>query len=86
MEHRPWSAVSLNGRARPLTSLEVIVNLISATTASTGLRVRCELDEHPYVTGKRVDDEEMNALNIERPADVNPTWNYIIRPRDMSGS
>ncbi len=86
VEHRLWSAVSLNWRARPLTSLEVIVNLISATTTSTGLRVRCELDEHPYVTGKRVDDEEMNALNIERPADVNPTWNYIIRPRVMGGS
>ena len=86
VEHRLWSAVSLNWRARPLTSLEVIVNLISATTTSAGLHVRCELDRHPYATGRRVDDAEMAALNMERPADVSPTWNYTIRPRVTGGS
>ena len=34
----------MNWRGRPLTSHQMIVDLIGATTTATGLTVHCELD------------------------------------------
>jgi hypothetical protein len=48
IEHRLFSFISQNWRAKPLVSHQVIVDLISATTTSTGLEARCELDANPY--------------------------------------
>ena len=41
IEHRLFSFISMNWRAKPLVSYRVIVDLISATTTDTGLTVRC---------------------------------------------
>jgi hypothetical protein len=41
----------MNWRGRPLTSHEVLVELIGATTTRTGLRVRAELDRGRYPLG-----------------------------------
>ncbi len=41
----------MNWRGRPLTSHEVVVNTIAATTTRTGLRVAAELDTASYPTG-----------------------------------
>ena len=62
-----------------MVSYQVIVNLISATTTSTGLEVRCELDANTYPKGVTVPDAEMAALNIEC-AEFHGEWNYTIRP------
>jgi Rhodopirellula transposase DDE domain len=51
IEHRLFSAISMNWRGRPLTSHEVIVELIGATTTQTGLRVHAELDQGTYPAG-----------------------------------
>ena len=56
----------MNWRGRPLTSHEVIVQTIAATTTSTGLTVRAELDEAPYPKGIKIPDEDMNALDNQR--------------------
>ena len=40
IEHRLFSYISMNWRGRPLTSHEVIVELIGATTTTKGLRVQ----------------------------------------------
>ena len=61
-------------------SLEVIVSLIASTTTSTGLEVRCAVDEATYERGIRVTDEEMGAIDIVRD-DFHGDWNYVIRPR-----
>ena len=61
IEHRLFSFISQNWRAKPLVSYQVIVDLISATTTSTGLEVRCELDANPYPKGVTVSDAEMAA-------------------------
>ncbi len=42
------SRVSLNARGKPLESLEVIINLIAATTTTTGLKVYARLDKRDY--------------------------------------
>jgi len=44
IEHRLFSHITMNWRGRPLTSHEVIVQTIAATTTRGGLRVRAELD------------------------------------------
>ncbi len=59
IEHRLFSHITMNWRGRPLTSHEVIVNTIAATTTRTGLTVRAELDPGTYDTGVKVSDEQM---------------------------
>jgi hypothetical protein len=44
VEHQLFAAITMNWRGRPLTSHEVIVNTIAATTTRVGLRVHAELD------------------------------------------
>ena len=54
IEHRLFSFISQNWRGKPLISHEVIVNLIAATTTTTGLKVRAELDTSVYPVGRKV--------------------------------
>ena len=83
IEHRLFSFISMNWRAKPLVSDRVIVDLISATPTDTGLTVRCELDANPYPKGIAVSDQEMAAINITR-ADFHGEWNYTIQPSKHS--
>ena len=80
IEHRLFSFISQNWRARPLVSYRVIVQLIAATTTSTGLKVDCDLDTNTYAKGIVVSDAEMAAINLTR-ADFHGDWNYTISPR-----
>ena len=57
IEHRLFSYITKNWRGKPLVSYEVIVQLIAATKTKSGLEVRCELDQAPYQTGRKVSDE-----------------------------
>jgi hypothetical protein len=79
IEHRLFSHITMNWRGRPLTSHEVIVQTIAATTTRTGLRVRAELDDSPYDTGVKVSDRQMDALPLTRH-DWHGDWNYTLRP------
>ena len=54
IEHRLFSFITKNWRGKPLVSHEVIVNLIAATTTTTGLRVQSQLDTGAYPTGIKV--------------------------------
>ena len=62
IEHRLFSHISMNWRGKPLTSHEVIVNTIAATTTRTGLKVHAELDTGSYPKGIKIPDREMKAL------------------------
>ena len=66
IEHRMFCHIAENWRGRPLTSREVVVNLIGHTTTKQGLTVHSELDENSYPTGRSVSDEEMEGLNLKR--------------------
>jgi hypothetical protein len=79
VEHRLFSQITVNWRGRPLTSHEVIVNVIANTRTETGLRVQAELDSNPYPTGIKVTDQELAAVKV-RPAKFHGEWNYTIRP------
>ena len=79
VEHRLFSFIATNWRGKPLESLEVIINLIAATTTNTGLKVYARLDTGSYPKGVEVSDEEFNAINIHRH-DFHGDWNYTIKP------
>ena len=80
IEHRLFCHITENWRGTPLTSRLAVVALIAATTTTTGLKVRCELDTRTYPKGIKVSDEEMAGLNIEGDA-FHPEWNYTVSPR-----
>lgn len=80
IEHRLFSFISINWKGRPLTSYEVIVNLIAHTKTSTGLKVYAALDDRVYPLKKKVTDTEMKLLKIE-PHEFHGEWNYTIKPR-----
>ena len=79
IEHRLFSFITMNWKAKPLVSYQVIVNLIGATTTKTGLAVRCELDTNVYPKGIVVSDQEMANLKITRDA-FHGEWNYTLHP------
>jgi hypothetical protein len=79
IEHRLFSHITMNWRGRPLTSHEVIVKTIAATTTRTGLTVRAALDHGSYPEGVKVGDEQMAALPLDRH-DWHGDWNYTLRP------
>jgi hypothetical protein len=80
IEHRMFSHISLNWRGQPLTSLDVIVNLIAHTTTRQGLYIEAALATNPYPTGIVVSDQELAAVSLKR-ADFHGDWNYTITPR-----
>jgi Rhodopirellula transposase DDE domain len=69
----------MNWRGRPLTSHEVIVELIGATTTQTCLRVRAELDRGRYPLGTEVRDAELAAVPLVRHG-FHGEWNSTIQP------
>jgi hypothetical protein len=84
IEHRLFSHISMNWRGRPLTSHEVIVESIAATTTRTGLTVHAELDTTQYPTGVKIPDRVMDELastGTLRRHDWHGEWNYTINPK-----
>ena len=81
IEHRLFSYITLNWRGKPLTSYEVIVNLIAATTTSKGLKVKCMLDKNEYPKGIKIKKDEIEELGIIRD-EFHGEWNYTFKPRN----
>jgi len=79
IEHRLFSHISQNWRGKPLTSHEVVVNLIANTTTTKGLIVKCSLDENKYTKGKKVTETELANIILEK-AEFHGDWNYKIIP------
>jgi Rhodopirellula transposase DDE domain len=79
IEHRMFSFITKNWRGRPLTSYQVIVDLVAATTTDSGLRILAEWDQGDYPKGIEVTDEQLAAVPITRH-EWHPDWNYDITP------
>ena len=80
IEHRLFSFISINWRGKPLTSYQVLINLIASTTTTTGLVVKARLDKKNYKKGKKVPDYEMENLRVIKNK-FHGEWNYTIKPR-----
>ena len=85
IEHRLFSYISINWRAKPLVSLETVIELISHTTTQEGLVVTAIKDSNTYPTGIKVSDEELKALHITRD-EFHGEWNYTFQPQDPAFS
>jgi hypothetical protein len=69
IEHRLFCQITRTWRARPLTSHQVILQTIAATTTRTGLTVEAMLDTGTYPEGMKVSDERTyTVLASPRPA------------------
>ena len=79
IEHRLFSQITQNWRGHPLTSLQVIINLIAGTTTETGLKVHAELDPNTYATGRKVTKPELQSLQLTRST-FHGEWNYSVSP------
>jgi hypothetical protein len=82
IEHRMFSQISMHWRGKPLTSHEVIVNLIAHTTTQTGLMIHAELDSGQYPTGIKVSAQELENVRLHK-ADFHGEWNYTILPTPL---
>ena len=80
IEHQLFSFISINWRAKPLTSLAVVLELISHTQTRSGLTVTAVADTNTYQTGIKISDEELAKFNIIRN-EFHGEWNYAIQPR-----
>jgi transposase len=83
IEHRLFSFITLNWRGKPLRSFKTIVQLIAATTTTTGLTVRAELDKNKYPKGVKTSDAQLAAVNLTRH-EFHGDWNYTITPQNLS--
>ena len=79
IEHRLFCHITQTWRGRPLSSYEVVINSIAATTTSKGLKVYARLDERDYPKKIAVSDAEIAAVNLARD-EFHPEWNYAISP------
>jgi len=77
IEHRMFCHITMNWRGKPLTSHEVIVNLLGNTTTKGGLTIKAEMDTDIYPKRIKISDEEMAAINLTKAA-FHGEWNYSI--------
>lgn len=82
IEHRLFSFISINWRGKPLTTYQVIINLIASTKTRTGLTVKARLDKKTYKKGIKVADLEIKELNIDANK-FHGEWNYTIKPQKI---
>ena len=77
IEHRMFSAITMNWRGRPLQTHEVVVETIAATTTKTGLRIQAALDTSTYQRGIKITDKEMKAFEAAHLPPGTSKWNRI---------
>ncbi len=79
IEHRMFSYITKNWRAKPLESLEVIVSLIANTTTKKGLTVKAKVDKSNYEKGIKVNNETLEKIKLIKK-EFRGDWNYQINP------
>lgn len=54
IEHRLFSAISKSIQAQPLTDIDTFKELLNHTTTTTGLRIKCVVDNNTYTTNQSI--------------------------------
>lgn len=80
IEHRLFCHITRNWRGIPLETLEIVINLIGATTTEQGLEVHAWLDRKQYEKGRKVSNADLAEVYIKRNK-FHGDWNYEIHPR-----
>ena len=79
IEHRLFSAISINWSGIPLDSIDTMLNLIRNTSNKSGLTVESFYIGKSYEKRKKYSDEDMERINIEHWPIV-PDLTYTIHP------
>lgn len=79
IEHRMFCKITQNWRARPLTDLKTIVELIGNSKTSNGLKIKTKIDHKTYAKGRKVTKQEFASINLS-PMEFHGEWNYTISP------
>ena len=79
IEHRMFSAISLNWEGRPLDSWETIINYIKATTDKSGLTIDAVRVTKQDQTGIKISKQQMGEIHLKL-GKLYPQWNYDIYP------
>ena len=66
IEHRLFSHITMNWRARPLTGIQLVVDLIASTKTSKGLKVKSRLDSVVYAKGIKISDEGVSRSQYDQ--------------------
>lgn len=80
IEHRLFSAISINWAGIPLRTLDTMLGLLRATTNRSGLTVEATLVNGTFPIGQTITDAQMRSLNLNRDT-ICPRWNYTLGPR-----
>jgi Rhodopirellula transposase DDE domain len=75
--HADGTVTAINWRARPLTSMETVIALISSTTTAGGLTVTAVVDTNRYPTKIRISNKELKSLHLVRET-IHGDWNYAL--------
>jgi hypothetical protein len=79
IEHRLFCHISMNWRAKPLISLQVVIDLIASTTTEKGLKVKATVDKTHYPKGLKISDEQLSKIKLVKN-NFHGEWNYTIKP------
>lgn len=79
IEHRLFCHITRNWQGVPLETLEIVVNLIGSTHTQEGLEVHAWLDATEYEKSKKVSNEQLAEVRIQRDK-FHGEWNYRILP------
>lgn len=84
VEHRLFSAISINWAAQPLVDYRTICGFISRTRTGSGRRCHVRLDRKVWLTEKQrvergVPPKDLPVPKIRHSTDL-PKWNYTMRP------
>jgi len=74
---RLFSHISMNWKGQPLTSHDVMVNLIGGTKTKAGLKVKAKIDKRKYPIEIKVSDVDMRKINLKKEK-FHGEWNYRI--------
>jgi hypothetical protein len=77
-----FSFITMNWRGKPLTTIRTVVELIAATTTSTGLTIQAGYDPNWYPKGVQVSDADLAAVPLT-VHDFHGEWNYTINAQSI---
>jgi len=81
IEHRLFCHITRTWQGVPLETLEIVISLIGSTTTDTGLEVHAWLDESGYEKSKKIRDNQLEEVMIQRHS-FHGEWNYTIIPAE----
>lgn len=79
IEHRLFCHITRTWQGVPLETLEIVISLIGSTRTGSGLEVHAWLDEAGYEKSKKISDEQLEEVLIQRHS-FHGEWNYTIIP------